>query len=234
MLHVSIGFIVLFLYGSGFQPSQITPVLAGLLVPIAGADILRHRFSSFNALYVRVLGALMRESEFHGYNGTIWYLLGTLGALQLFPKDVGVVSVLLLSWCDTAASTFGRLLGHLTPRVRRGKSLAGSLAAATIGAASAALFWGYVAPKIGADFDFGADSFAFQGQLTCPYYLSKILRLHENYTVVSGGTALALMSAWSGIVASFSEMVDLFGWDDNFTIPILCGAGLWGFLLIFG
>lgn len=176
----------------------------------------------------------MRESEFHGYNGTIWYLLGTLGALQLFPKDVGVVSVLLLSWCDTAASTFGRLLGHLTPRVRRGKSLAGSLAAASVGAASAALFWGFIAPKYGADYDFGDNSFAFQGQLTWPHALSKVLHIPESYNLISGGAALTVVSTWSGVVASFSEMIDLFGWDDNFTIPILCGAGLWGFLLTFG
>ena len=176
----------------------------------------------------------MRESEFHGYNGTIWYLLGTLGALQFFPKDVGVVSVLLLSWCDTAASTFGRLFGHLTPRIRRGKSLAGSLAAATVGAATAALFWGIVAPKYGPDYDFAENSFAFQGQLSFPSLLIKSLHIPESYRTISGGAALVAMSAWSGIVASFSETVDLFGWDDNFTIPILCGTGLWGFLLTFG
>ena len=176
----------------------------------------------------------MRESEFHGYNGTIWYLLGTLGALHFFPKDVGVVSVLLLSWCDTAASTFGRLFGHLTPRIRQGKSLAGSSAAATVGAATAALFWGTIAPRYGAGYDVAENAFAFQGRLTLPSLVANIMHVPESYTAISGGAALVAMSAWSGIVASFSETVDLFGWDDNFTIPILCGAGLWGFLLVFG
>jgi diacylglycerol kinase (CTP) len=42
------------------------------------------------------------------------------------------------------------------------------------------------------------------------------------------------MSLWSGLVASASEVVDLFGWDDNLTIPALSGLGIWGFLKVFG
>src|SRR5690606_9852285 len=124
------------------QPSGITPVLLALLIPIASADILRFSVPSFNNLYIRVLGALMRESEVKGWNGVIWYLLGCLVVLHFFPKDVAVVSVLLLSWCDTAASTFGRAWGKYTPAVRKGKSLAGCIAAFVVGVATAAMFWG--------------------------------------------------------------------------------------------
>jgi diacylglycerol kinase (CTP) len=42
------------------------------------------------------------------------------------------------------------------------------------------------------------------------------------------------MSVWTGIVAAGSELVDLFGWDDNLTIPVLSGLGMWGFLKVFG
>jgi diacylglycerol kinase (CTP) len=42
------------------------------------------------------------------------------------------------------------------------------------------------------------------------------------------------MSLASGVIASASEAIDVFGWDDNLTIPVLCGAGLWGFLRFFG
>jgi diacylglycerol kinase (CTP) len=42
------------------------------------------------------------------------------------------------------------------------------------------------------------------------------------------------MSLWTGFVASASEVVDIFGWDDNLTIPVLSGVGMWGFLKIFG
>ena len=64
---------------------------------------------------------------------------------MFFPKDVAVVSILLLSWSDTAASTFGRLYGRNGPFLRPGKSLIGSLAAVVSGAFAAWLFWGVVA-----------------------------------------------------------------------------------------
>ncbi|KAK5110089.1 Diacylglycerol kinase, partial [Cryomyces antarcticus] len=117
ILHVSIGFLALYLYRRGTQPSSIHPVLLTLLIPISATDLLRHHSPRFNRFYIRCLGALMRESEVDGWNGVIWYLLGAFTALRLFPKDVGTLAILLLSWCDTAASTFGRLWGRYTPRV---------------------------------------------------------------------------------------------------------------------
>ena len=52
--------------------------------------------------------------------------------------------------------------------------------------------------------------------------------------VITGPLALGVMSFVSGIVAAGSEFVDIFGWDDNLTIPVLSGFGLWGFLKVFG
>lgn len=51
---------------------------------------------------------------------------------------------------------------------------------------------------------------------------------------MTGWPALGIMSVWAGVVAAASEAVDLLGWDDNLTIPVLCGVGLWGFLKVFG
>ena len=59
-----------------------------------------------------------------------------------------------LSWADTTASTFGRLYGHLTPKLPSSllggmlplaprKSLAGSLAAFLTGALVVVGFWGW-------------------------------------------------------------------------------------------
>lgn len=100
----------------------------------------------------------MRESEVSGYNGVIWYLLGAWAVLRFLPTDVGVMSVLLLSWCDTAASTFGRLYGRYTPRIRRGKSVAGTAAACVVGCLTAVVFWGWAVPRYGYD-----DGFMFYG-----------------------------------------------------------------------
>lgn len=175
----------------------------------------------------------MRESEFHGWNGTIWYLLGTLIAVQLFPKDIGIVAVLLLSWCDTAASTGGRLWGQYTPKIRQGKTWAGSIAAAITGGITAAFFWGFFAPRFGAVFDFEENVFAYQGSLSLPAALARNLGF-TGVPTIRGNLALGVISIWAGFVASASEVVDLFGWDDNLTIPALCSVGLWGFLKAFG
>lgn len=179
----------------------------------------------------------MRESEVDGWNGVIWYLLGAWTALRFFPKDVGVLGVLLLSWCDTAASTAGRRWGRYTPQVRRGKSLAGSLAATLAGVVTAIAFYGWIAPAVEArapGIDDGAFAFAFQGRLGLPAAARGFLGWGEDQGSIGGGLALGVMSVVAGVVASVSEAIDLFGWDDNVTIPILCAGGLWGFLKAFG
>lgn len=234
ILHLSIGFITLQLYTSGVQTTSITPFLLSALIPIACTDYLRHHSPAFNRFYIRILGALMRESEVDGWNGVIWYLLGAWTVLRFFPKDVGVMGVLLLSWCDTAASTVGRLYGRYTPRIRKGKSLAGSAAACAVGMATAAAFWGWLAPRTGPFPDDPLNAFMFTGRLQLPKLIRTSLGWTTAQASIGGPLALGVMSLWTGVVASVSEVVDLFGWDDNLTIPVLSGLGIWGFLRVFG
>jgi diacylglycerol kinase (CTP) len=234
VLHVSIGFFTIWLYVSGVQTSDITPYLMSALIPIATFDYLRHNYPGLNRLYVRLLGALMRETEYDGWNGVIWYLLGAWIVLGFFPKDIGVMGVLLLSWCDTAASTVGRAYGRYTPRLRRGKSLAGSLAAFAVGVITAASFWGWLAPRTGPFSDDVDWPFMFSGDLKLPAGIRDLIGLSEAHSTISGGLALGVMSLWTGFTAAASEVVDIFGWDDNLTIPVLSGMGMWGFLKVFG
>ncbi|QSZ37543.1 hypothetical protein DSL72_008641 [Monilinia vaccinii-corymbosi] len=234
LLHVSIGFFTIWLYISGVQTNAITPYLMGALIPIGTVDYVRHNSPVFNGLYVRLLGAFMRETEYDGWNGVIWYLLGAWIVLEFFPKDIGVMGILLLSWCDTAASTVGRAYGRYTPRIRRGKSLAGSLAAFVVGVVTAAVFWGWLAPRIGPFPDDLDWPFMFSGDLMLPAGIRDLIGLSEAQSIASGGLALGIMSLWTGFTAAASEVVDILGWDDNLTIPVLSGFGMWGFLKIFG
>jgi diacylglycerol kinase (CTP) len=233
-LHVSIGFLTLWLYRSGSSTRSIGPYLLGALAVIGPVDILRHRSDAFNQFYIRALGALMRETEVSGYNGVIWYLVGAYIALTFYPKDIGVVSILLLSWCDTAASTFGRLYGRYTIRLRKGKSLAGTLAALITGSLAAAYFWGYLAPQTAPLIHEPADAFMFQQRLTLPSSWKAALGWKASEGVIEGGPALIIMSLTTGLIACLSEFVDLWGWDDNLTIPLLSSAGLYMFLRLFG
>jgi diacylglycerol kinase (CTP) len=74
----------------------------------------------------------------------------------------------------------------------------------------------------------------FTGTLTLPAPVRDLAGLSEAQASISGGLALAVMSLWTGFAASASEVIDVFGWDDNLTIPVLSGIGMWGFLKIFG
>lgn len=223
LLHVSIGFLVLHLYRTGHQPASITPPLITALVPIASADLLRFYSPSINTLYIRCLGALMRESEVTGWNGVVWYLVGTITVLTVFPKDIAVLSILLLSWCDTAASTFGRAWGRYTPRIRRGKSVAGSLASFVVGALTAAVFFGFVVPATNTWEDDPVAAVTWAGRLGL-----------EGVGEIRGGWALGVISVLTGLCASASEAVDAWGLDDNVVIPVLSAVGVWGLLKVFG
>lgn len=237
MLHVSIGFFTLHLYSRGWQTLDLTPYLLSSLIPVAAADVVRHRSETINNLYIRCVGALMRETEVSGYNGVIWYLFGTYTVLRFLPKDVSVMSILLLSWCDTAASTFGRLYGRYTFNLRRGKSFAGTLAAWLVGVVTAATFWGWFVPAMGAFPNDPEGAHMFTGQLKLvPDCVKGLLGWtgESSSTVISGPFAIGVLSVVSGFVAAGSEFIDIFGWDDNLTIPILSGVGLWGFLKVFG
>lgn len=167
----------------------------------------------------------MRESEAHDkYNGVISYLAGVWFVMYFCAKDVAVLSVLALSFCDTAASTFGRLWGKYTPRIRKGKSLAGSIAACVVGAISALLFYVVIAPLAKPELNTGRNAFAFQDHLNLPDTICDTLNLTS--CSVGGRKALLIVSILFGFVASLSEVVDLFGLDDNLTIPVLCGIGM--------
>lgn len=234
-LHVSIGFLTLYLYLNGTQPDAIHPVLLSMLIPIFSVDFLRMRWPALNSFYIRYLGALMRESEAHDhYNGVISYLAGAWAVMRFCQKDVAVMSILLLSWCDTAASTFGRLWGKYTPRIRKGKSLAGTLAAFVVGVVAAVAFWGAIAPTVPEAWNQGENYFAFDGSLTLHPWIREQLQWSKSQSTLHGPLALAVAAFGSGLIACSSEAIDIFGLDDNLTIPLLSGAALSVFFWAFG
>ena len=199
VFHSSIGFITLYLYTQNVNYKHIAFPLAVAFVPIFILDVIRLNWPFFNKLYCRCVGALMRKKEIHTFNGVLWYLLGLIFSFTFFSKDVAIISLFLLSWSDTAASTFGRKWGHLTPKLARNKSLAGSIAAFMVGVITCWGFYGYFVPHY---------SYVNKpGEIMWTPETSKI-QLHT--------------LAWlGGLVAALSEGIDLFNWDDNFTIPVL-------------
>ncbi|UTT88980.1 hypothetical protein NDA17_001352 [Ustilago hordei] len=146
IFHSSIGFMVLHLYLSGTDLNVIVRNLSYFLGVVVTADVIRLNNDHFEQIYEKVLGFLMRESEKDKVNGVVWYLVGVISSLHFFPEDIACVSVMILSWCDTCASTFGRAFGRCTPPLpsppfARRKSTAGFLAAIVSGALTSYLFW---------------------------------------------------------------------------------------------
>lgn len=206
-LHSSIGFATLAFYRYGATGSTLVRYLIPSLAIIISADLLRFNNAGFSRFYESVLGPLMRPSERQSWNGVIFYMLGAAAVLSALPDDLGALSIILLSWCDTAASTVGRAYGRHGPELRKGKSLVGSLAAVVTGAITT-WFW------------FG---FAVHWRPETP-----------SWTAASSPLSLAGLSLLGGLVAAFSEFIDLFGLDDNLVIPVVSGGLLYVLLVVLG
>lgn len=206
MFHSFHGFTTLYLYCQGVQQEQLVAPLWTLFFLLLLNDIVRLQFPAVNKFLVSRLGFVIRESEINSWNGIVFYLAGLALVFTFASKDICIMSVLLLSWADTAASTFGRQFGKYTPKIAKGKSLAGSLASAFTGLVVCYLVYGYFVPQYA--------HFNREGEIFWTPESSH-LSIH----------AYALVCAFS---ASISEAIDIAGIDDNFTIPVLSSLLLSG------
>ncbi|KAH8102311.1 hypothetical protein BXZ70DRAFT_931436 [Cristinia sonorae] len=224
-LHSSIGLVTLYLYTHHVPPRPVITALGSVLAVVIPADVLRLQSPAFERLFERVLGAFMRESEKKSTNGVIWYIFGVLFVLAVYPVDVAVVSILILAFADTAASTIGRLWGYLTPPLPRNlpilglplaprKSLAGFLAAVVTGATVVAGFWGWTV----------------QMGVANPLWTWENGLVEAQTDVLSGWAGLAVLSVVGGLVSGVAEALDLGSLDDNLTLPIISGGCIWAFM----
>ncbi|OJA09049.1 hypothetical protein AZE42_04730 [Rhizopogon vesiculosus] len=224
-LHSSIGFFTIYLYTSQGNPQTVIIALSSALAVLVPIDILRLKYPTFERAFEKCVGK--------SSNGVIWYILGANIALIAFPLDIAVVSILILSWADTAASTFGRLWGSLTPPLPARllglplaprKSLAGFIAATVTGAAIAAGFWTYLAPMR------ESLTWSWDAGLSTTFSNTSI----EGGKVFSGFPGLAVVTVWAGLVSGVAEALDLGSVDDNLSLPIIAGGCLWGLFKVIG
>ncbi|KAF8188034.1 hypothetical protein BJ912DRAFT_968981 [Pholiota molesta] len=237
VLHSSIGFFTLYMYVTEGDVRKIIIVLWMALCVIVPADLLRFNNKRFERTYERYLGFLMRESEKNGINGVVWYILGVNFVLSLYPQDVATVAILILSWADTAASTFGRLYGSATRKLPARvpyiglpfaprKSLAGFTAATLTGAAIAFGFWGLIAPIRNGGRDI---TWAWTGGVR------DVVPNGEPTSLGGGGPlGLLVLSVFAGVVSGVAEALDLGSLDDNLTLPIISGGCILVFLKLVG
>ncbi|OBZ91731.1 CTP-dependent diacylglycerol kinase 1 [Choanephora cucurbitarum] len=193
LFHYSIGFIVLYLFIDQREARDVYPFLSAFLAFVVSLEILRFNLDWFNRLYCSAVGIFMRPTEVQSrFNGVVYYLLGCIIVLYWFPLDIAALSIIYLSWTDPTASICGRLYGKYTWQYN-GKSLAGTLGAVITGTLV---------------------TYAFYGPLVS--YHQQLLSYHV------GSWPLLSVSLYGGLVAGFSEGIsNLFGLDDNLTIPVL-------------
>ncbi|KAI6128147.1 hypothetical protein EDD16DRAFT_1472665 [Pisolithus croceorrhizus] len=234
-LHSSIGFLTLYLWTSDGSRDHVVMALSSALAVLIPVDILRLRYPSFERAFEKCVGIFMRDSERRTSNGVIWYMIGVNTVLVTLPLDIAVVSVAILSWADTAASTFGRLYGQFTPRLparlpilglplASRKSLAGFIAAAITGAAVAVGFWSFVAPLREQSSEL---SWTWEGGVGGTF-------ADSGSKMFSGWTGIATIGIVTGLVTAVAEALDLGSVDDNLSLPIITGGCLWGLFKVLG
>lgn len=79
------------------DPPSVKPLITVLsigLVSVLTIDIFRLNYPGFAEIWESYLGFLMRESERNQINGVVYYLVGVIFVLALYPRDVAVVSIL--------------------------------------------------------------------------------------------------------------------------------------------
>ncbi len=98
--------------------------MAALLI---GFDLSRLRVPFFNRLFTWMFQSVLRDSEKGKISGLSYLMAGTLVIVAVFPKVVGLLSILMLAVADPLASYFGIRFGK--DKLVGDKSLQGTLAA---------------------------------------------------------------------------------------------------------
>lgn len=100
-------------------------LLWGCVVVAVTVEILRHGSSTFQAVFRRAVGFMVRAGEWGRICGATYVLVAALLSVWLFPRWIAIAVLLILSISDSAASLVGLRFGR---QRLLGKSLAGSSA----------------------------------------------------------------------------------------------------------
>ncbi|MFA7360265.1 MAG: diacylglycerol/polyprenol kinase family protein [Candidatus Kapaibacterium sp.] len=93
-------------------------------------DILKAYTATFEKLYKMFFHVILREDEKdfkrNLFTGGTYYAIGIFLALLFFQKEVAILSILIMIWCDTLAALVGKTLGKR--KIVGNKTLEGSIA----------------------------------------------------------------------------------------------------------
>ncbi|MCC7201523.1 MAG: hypothetical protein IT393_02510 [Nitrospirae bacterium] len=124
LYHSLAGLTLVFVVSYLPEPADVYLVLI-LLFLAAAIESSRLFLPEINRMFIHFFGIMMRSEERHGPTGSLYYLLGAMIALLLFPKEIALFSMTVLAVGDPSAYIIGYNFGRL--RIGK-KSLEGSLA----------------------------------------------------------------------------------------------------------
>ena len=104
-----------------------------------GIDTLRLNFPKVNSMVMAILKPVTRKHEVHSYAGTTYFSIGAFAIILIFPKNIVLLSLILLAFADPIASAIGILYGK--EKIYKKKTLQGSFAALLTSALVACVYF---------------------------------------------------------------------------------------------
>lgn len=136
--HMSTGLVILVIltYSPKFY------CIMGLIIGTVGfflVNAYRLIKPSFNEVYIKNFGFLLRPHEINNMPGAFYFLLGVFFSVALFDKMESNLSVLILSFGDPFASLCG--IFFKTPKITHDKSIGGTLGCGIVCALLSLVFY---------------------------------------------------------------------------------------------
>ena len=76
-------------------------------------DLLRQKYLPIKKFYYKYFSSITRPSEQFELSGAFWCFLGILITVQIFPKEIAIPSILILSLSDSFAALIGIKYGKI-------------------------------------------------------------------------------------------------------------------------
>lgn len=185
LYHSLSGLALVFIISFLDKPADVYLTLILLFSAII-IETMRLYLPGINRIFIHYFGILMRSEERHNPTGTLYYLLGALVALLLFPKEIALFSMTVLAVGDPAAYIIGSNFGKY--RIGK-KSLEGSLAFLT-----ASVIAGFLLRNLWDDLSFVA---VIIGAVTGTVVELVPGKINDNFTIpVTASAAIYVMSLY--------------------------------------
>ena len=97
----------------GLEPPRAVSVGSAVVVvaAVVTLDLTRLAAPPLNLRYFRRFRAILSPREAGGFSSAMWYMLGILGSLILFPLEAVVAAIWVLALADPVANCIGRRWG---------------------------------------------------------------------------------------------------------------------------